>query len=104
MRSLRRRMQTESRRGREQTTNQRRCIPWVIVSGIQLAFRAAVAAGLSVALAQLRKFEQPIYALIAAVIVTDLPAFRTSKLGQWRLVATIVGAACGATKRTGYFG
>lgn len=97
-------MQTESRRGRQQASNQRRLIPWVIVSGIQLALRATVAAGLSVALARFCKFEQPIYALIAAVIVTDLPAFRTSNLGQWRLVATIVGAACGATKRTGYFG
>jgi len=61
-----------------------------------LALRAAVAAGLSVALARLCKFEQPIYALIAAVIVTDLSPSRTSKLGLRRLVATIVGAACGA--------
>jgi uncharacterized membrane protein YccC len=97
-------MQTESRRGREQTTNRRRRIPWVIVSGIQLALRAVVAAGLSVALAQLCKFEQPIYAPIAAVIVTDLSPSHISKLGLRRLVATIVGAACGATKRTGYFG
>jgi uncharacterized membrane protein YgaE (UPF0421/DUF939 family) len=89
-------MQTESRRGREQTTNQRRRIPRVIVSGIQLALRTAVAAGLSVALARLCKFEQQIYALIAAVIVTEISLFRTSKLGLRRLVGTIVGAACGA--------
>jgi uncharacterized membrane protein YgaE (UPF0421/DUF939 family) len=93
-------MQTESRRGRQQATNQRRRIPWVIVSGIQLALRAAVAAGLSVAIARFCEFEQPIYALTAAVIVTDLSLFRTSKLGLRRLVGTIVGAVCGATFST----
>jgi uncharacterized membrane protein YgaE (UPF0421/DUF939 family) len=90
-------MQTESRRGRQQTTNQRRRIPWVIASGIQLALRAAVAAGLSVALAQMCKFEQPIYAIIVAVIVTDLSPSHIGKPGLRRLVAPIVGAACGAT-------
>jgi uncharacterized membrane protein YgaE (UPF0421/DUF939 family) len=68
-------------------------------SGIQLALRAAVAAGLSVALAWLCRFEYPIYALIAAVIVTDLSSSQTRKLGTQRLVATVVGATCGATLR-----
>jgi uncharacterized membrane protein YgaE (UPF0421/DUF939 family) len=58
-----------------------------------------VAAGLSVALARLCRFEYPIYALIAAVIVTDLSPSRTSKLGVQRLVATVIGATCGATLR-----
>jgi uncharacterized membrane protein YgaE (UPF0421/DUF939 family) len=64
-----------------------------------VALRAAVAAGLSVALAWLCRFEYPIYALIAAVIVTDLSPSRTRKLGLQRLVATVVGATCGATFR-----
>jgi uncharacterized membrane protein YgaE (UPF0421/DUF939 family) len=66
---------------------------------MQLALRAALAAGLSVALAWFCRFEYPIYALIAAVIVTDLSPSRTSKLGLQRLVATVVGATCGATLR-----
>jgi uncharacterized membrane protein YgaE (UPF0421/DUF939 family) len=54
---------------------------------------------LSVALAWLCRFEFPIYALIAAVIVTDFSPSRTSKLGLQRLVATVVGATCGAAFR-----
>ncbi|HTN70898.1 MAG TPA: aromatic acid exporter family protein [Methylomirabilota bacterium] len=65
-----------------------------------LAFRAALAAGLSVALAWICKFEYPIYALIAAVIVTDLSHDRTSTLGSQRVVATVVGSACGASLRS----
>jgi uncharacterized membrane protein YgaE (UPF0421/DUF939 family) len=66
------------------------------VGGIQLALRSALSAGLSLALAQLFRLEYPIYAMIAAVIVTDLSASQTRKLGLRRLVATVLGAACGA--------
>jgi len=41
------------------------------ITGIQLTIRAAVAAGMSVAIPQHCRFEHPIYALIA-VVVTDL--------------------------------
>jgi uncharacterized membrane protein YgaE (UPF0421/DUF939 family) len=58
-----------------------------------------LAAGLSVAIAWLCGFENPIYALIAAVVVTDHSPSRTSKLGLLRVVATVIGAACGATLR-----
>ena len=58
-----------------------------------------MAASLSVSLAWLCRFEYPIYALIAAVIVTDPLPSQTRKLGVQRLAATVVGTACGATLR-----
>ncbi len=61
-----------------------------------LALRAAFGSGLSVALAQVCKLEYPIYALLAAVIVTDFSAAKTRELGLQRIVATVVGATCGA--------
>lgn len=69
----------------------------VPMTGIQLALRASVAAGLSLAIAQWLKLQFPIYALIAAIIVTDLSPSESTRLGLARLVANLVGAACGAT-------
>src|SRR5205807_6526540 len=66
------------------------------MSGVQLALRAAVAAALSIAIAQALKLEHPIYAFLAAVIVTDLLPSQSRQLGLRRLVATVLGAACGA--------
>ncbi|MBZ5494138.1 MAG: FUSC family protein [Acidobacteriia bacterium] len=71
-----------------------------LTGAFQVAIRAALAAGISVLLAQLCRFEHPIYALIAAVIVTDLSPARTTKLGLQRLAATVVGASCGAVAGT----
>jgi uncharacterized membrane protein YgaE (UPF0421/DUF939 family) len=69
-----------------------------LTRGIQLALRPAVAAGSSLATAELLNLKCPtIYALIAAVIVTDLSPSQTSKLGLQRSAATVVGATCGAT-------
>jgi uncharacterized membrane protein len=42
-----------------------------LTSGIQVALRATVAAELAVSLAWLCRFEYPISALIASIIVTD---------------------------------
>lgn len=68
-----------------------------ITSGFQLALRAAVAAGLSTAIARLFNLEYPIDAFLAAVIVTDLLPSQSRRLGLRRLLATVLGAACGAT-------
>jgi uncharacterized membrane protein YgaE (UPF0421/DUF939 family) len=63
--------------------------------GLQLSLRASVAAALAYVVAQFLKLEYPIYALIAAVIVSDLSPARTTRLGVQRLIATIIGTACG---------
>jgi uncharacterized membrane protein YgaE (UPF0421/DUF939 family) len=67
-----------------------------LLSGLQLALRASVAAGMSVAVAQLLGLQHPIYAFLAAVIVTDLAPSQSKKLAAHRIVATAVGAICGA--------
>jgi uncharacterized membrane protein YgaE (UPF0421/DUF939 family) len=66
-------------------------------TGVQLAVRAAAAAGLSIAIARLLGLEYPIYSFLAAVIATDLSPSQSRQLGLRRLGATVVGAACGAT-------
>ena len=66
------------------------------VPAFQMSLRAAVAAALSVAVAQWWQLQFPIYAMISAVVVTDLKASETWKLGLPRLVGSIVGAVLGA--------
>jgi uncharacterized membrane protein YgaE (UPF0421/DUF939 family) len=62
-----------------------------------LALRASVAAGAAIGLAYLLRLETPLFAFLAAVIVTDLTPSQSRQLGLRRLVATAVGAVCGAT-------
>jgi uncharacterized membrane protein YgaE (UPF0421/DUF939 family) len=72
----------------------------LLTTGIQVATRAAVGATLAVALSQLLGLQHPMYALIAAIIVTDFSASTTRKLGLKRLVSALIGACCGAVLRS----
>jgi len=63
---------------------------------LQVAGRAGVAAGLSVMAARWFGLPYPIYALLAAVIVTDPSSYQTRQLGLQRLVGTALGATWGA--------
>ena len=58
--------------------------------------RAAVAAAFAVAIARYFSFSYPIFAFIAAVLVTDLSAAESRRLGFVRMIATVVGASWGA--------
>jgi uncharacterized membrane protein YgaE (UPF0421/DUF939 family) len=66
------------------------------LAGFQLALRIALAADLAFALADLLSFQHPIYAFIAAVIVTDLSPQHSRHLGLTRMASTFVGAITGA--------
>ena len=63
---------------------------------VRMSVRASVSAGLAVFAAQLAQLEYPIYAMIAAVLVTDLATSQTRELAVPRLVGTILGAGMGA--------
>jgi uncharacterized membrane protein YgaE (UPF0421/DUF939 family) len=63
--------------------------------GGQLAVRAALGAGISLAIARALNLDSPIFALIAAVIVTDRHPAETRKLAIRRVISTAIGAACG---------
>jgi len=70
---------------------------WPGRSALQLSFRAALSAGIAVAVAEFFRLEYPIYALVGAVIVTDLSPAKTQQLGRARLTGSVVGAVVGAS-------
>ena len=67
-----------------------------VTTALQLSLRAAVSAGLAVAIAQFLQLQYPLYALLAAVIVMDLSPSKTLQLAVQRLAGTLVGATVGA--------
>lgn len=67
-----------------------------LTTSLQLSVRAAAAAGLAIVIAPRVGLQYPIYAVISAVVVTDLDAAKTRKLGVPRLTGTILGGAVGA--------
>ena len=71
-----------------------------VLSGVQLALRAGLAAGVAQEIAQVSKLDFPVYAAVAALIVTDLKPSQSTKLGLHRIVGTILGAACGGVLGT----
>ena len=66
------------------------------IRGLQIAVRAAAGGGAALALAATLHLDYPIYAMLAAVIVTELSPRQTRALAVRRLVATAIGATCGA--------
>lgn len=63
---------------------------------VQLSLRAAAAAVVALLVAGWLHLPFPIYAFIAAVIVTDLDPTISRRLGARRIGATVIGALCGA--------
>jgi uncharacterized membrane protein YgaE (UPF0421/DUF939 family) len=70
--------------------------PATLTNALQSSLRAALPAGLAVAIAQFLELQYPLYALIAAVIVMDLSPSKTRQLALQRLAGTLLGATVGA--------
>lgn len=67
-----------------------------LLPALQLSLRAAVAAGIAVVVAKLLHLQHPVYAMISAIVVTDLVAVETRKLALPRLAGTLLGSVLGA--------
>ena len=71
-------------------------MPLPPLPALQLSVRAAIAAAMAFWIAELLGAHYAIYALIAAVIVTDLSPATSRRLGLQRMLGTLIGAAGGA--------
>jgi uncharacterized membrane protein YgaE (UPF0421/DUF939 family) len=67
-----------------------------LMPALGLSLRAAAASTLALAAAQGLGLPFPIYAMISAVIVTDVAAAETRKLAPPRLIGTVIGVVLGA--------
>jgi uncharacterized membrane protein YgaE (UPF0421/DUF939 family) len=70
--------------------------PLTLLADAQIAIRTAVAATLAALISQLLGLAYPIFAAISAIITTDLAPAASITVGARRIVATIIGAACGS--------
>ena len=70
--------------------------PSTRITALQLSLRAALAAGLAVAISEFLDLQYPLLALLAAVIVMDLSPSKTQRLALQRLAGTLLGATLGA--------
>ena len=66
-----------------------------MLPALQVATRASAGAVIALLIAQWLHLQFPLYAMIAAVIVTDLSPVRTRQLALPRLAGTVLGAAIG---------
>jgi len=71
-------------------------LPPRLKTSLQLSLRAAMAGSLAIVLAERLQLQFPVYALISAVLVTDLVPANSGRLALPRLVGTAVGTVLGA--------
>lgn len=72
-------------------------MPILRTTALQLSLRAATAAALAFWIATLLGADHAIYALVGAVIVTDLAPATSRRLAIQRLAGTVIGALAGAS-------
>ena len=67
-----------------------------LIAKSRLPLRSALGAGLAVSIGTALNLAHPIYALVSAIVVTDVTAQQTRALGVQRIVGTLFGTVVGA--------